>query len=252
MLGRKQLAFRLEEEKFLQFQRYAEFKNKTMQDLLENFVDQILNGGRLSPQLRKVLEDALENRVVEIKQALKKGLKRALYLGRQGDYVVQIIIDEYGVIHELENEKGWIPYNVREERAYLLWEFESQDIVFLAFNEMVIDSHDLLVLFDEGFNEYPKLSYDSFAKWLTRTGKASWAEDYEYDAEFIVREGAAKDCPALIYMIFDWSPKAFGLVKLYLIDLAEKGPFGDSPSLIDERIEEAWDAIVKRDELQLT
>lgn len=199
-MAKKQIAFRLEEHIYQKFQEYLQERNHSLQDVLEEAVMRMLAGkDLLKLPLKEALKNIFENDLEKVKGALYEAFSKSIVL-TPSRFSVFLVVNELGDIQVLEGPDGWLPSDVKEQKAYLLWEFPSFHLV------------DLYDLYDEYRNREPvflqdavqELGYEEFAEWLVDN-------DYEQgeDSWGIIQDASCRDRKQFIDLVYKWDLKYY-------------------------------------------
>lgn len=256
MVKNKQVNFRLDEESYRIVQMYALQEKKTIQDFMETIIKQALRGGHaISNHLLKVLQQTVIERPEDIKRALYEGFRKSLYFNhpKGNNFVSQVIIDEYGDIRVIENEEGWVPKNVRESLAYILYEFKSNDILGLWINNFSYDYDDipkLLEGIDGAIEDAGPELVNKFAKWLLANNLLNDKYDYsDYSEKEILNLAADMGPNEFLDLIHRWNPKIYGAIKSHYLLLLENNPFDEESqkNIFEYSVQQAWEDILSRE-----
>lgn len=243
-MEKKQVAFRIQEDLYRQLQMYALQRNTSVQELMEKSVHQILRGGAgLSIRLIKILKEAIENRKEEIKEHLLSAYQRSLRIDSvDDDSVIQVIINEFGEIFERESIKGILPNVITESKGYVLYEFNCRDVLDVYYKRVHFNGTD--------WDMPTKEMEEGFAEWLLLQGLVKEDKGYENNASDIVEEfyeqqvhteGGGLGFHTYLKYIYQWSPKAFWIIKNRI-----REPY---LALDDDELESFWTEILKRPEI---
>ena len=193
-MAKKQVAFRLEEHIYLKFQEYLSEKNQSLQDALEQSVMRMLAGkDLLKAPLKETLENLFKNDLEKVKSILYEAFSKSIVL-TPSNFSVFVVVDELGDIQILEGPGNWIPSNIKEQKAYLLWEFPALHLVDLY--DLYYDGKREPVFLQDAVE---KLGYEELADWLLENNYGQVSDSWS-----IIQNASCCDRKQFIDLIYKW------------------------------------------------
>ncbi|MCX7780015.1 MAG: hypothetical protein N2491_03740 [Negativicutes bacterium] len=227
--NQKQVIFRLDEDVYCQFKSYLEQRNINMQKALEEAVVKMIEYREtLSHNMQSVLRQLFQNEIDIIKEHLYKACIRSLTLHTSKQYSVKVLVDEFGDIEILETAPGWVPACVNGTKFYVLWEFESINLIqfYQSYRfDLIGDCDKALTPFWEDLIGTGSLSCAEFAAWLRANTEYGALEGFD-DEEYLREIAATVGIDEIIDLVCRWNPRALKLYHKWLLALLETTEYG--------------------------